>query len=229
MKRPGFIRSAATAGRHRRDENHARQRRERFRSCNEILGPDHPLVAAIEAVHTVLHQSLAVGAVLVVSLTAVGEGDSWASAFAGSAAIVLLGLGIYAALLQQDKRDRVLDLIVEGREGVPVRAVQRQRRRLLAPRTRRTLAGSLHAVILDASKDGRTSRFVARVPVDVLVVAAVAPELREVIVLLGADQIAARGVAAIERLLTDGGSALYRHEAEPLRDELHRIRYLLEP
>jgi hypothetical protein len=197
-------------------------------SCSAVLGPGHPLVGAIEAVQRVVRQSLAVGAVLVGSLVAVGEGESWGPAFAGSAGIVLLGLALYAVLLQQDKRDRVLDLIVEGGEGVPIPSVQRQRRRLLAPRTRRTLARSLQAVIVEASKRGRVSMFVARVPVDVLVVAAVAAELREVIALLGADRVAARGVAAVERLLTDGGSPLYGHEVEPLRDELHRVRGLME-
>jgi hypothetical protein len=36
-----------------------------------------------------------------------------------------------------------------------------------------------------------------------------------------------RGIAKAERLLGDGCSALYGHDAEALR-ELHRIRFLLE-
>jgi hypothetical protein len=37
-----------------------------------------------------------------------------------------------------------------------------------------------------------------------------------------------RGVALAERLATWGGSELHGHEAEPLREELRRVRYLLE-
>jgi hypothetical protein len=37
-----------------------------------------------------------------------------------------------------------------------------------------------------------------------------------------------RGIAKAERLLGDGCSALYGHDAEALREELHRIRFLLE-
>jgi hypothetical protein len=45
---------------------------------------------------------------------------------------VLLGLGTVAITLVRRKRERALDLILEGREYLPVAAVQHQRRRLVA-------------------------------------------------------------------------------------------------
>ena len=65
------------------------------------------------------------------------RGVAWATAVAAGAVIVLVGLAIAAAAFAQRRRDRALDLIIEGRESVLVAAVQRERQRLDAARTRR--------------------------------------------------------------------------------------------
>ena len=64
---------------------------------------------------------------------------------------------------------------------------------------------------------------------DRAVISAVAEDLGTVIRLLESDQAAVRGVALVEHLLTDAFSPLYGNQAEPLRQELHRIGHLLTP
>ena len=63
---------------------------------------------------------------------------------------------------------------------------------------------------------------------DVGVVRAVAEDLRALAAILRAGPASARGIALAEQLLTWGGSKLHGHEPEPLREELRRVRYLLE-
>ncbi len=56
----------------------------------------------------------------------------------------------------------------------------------------------------------------------------VTDELRDVIGLLRADGVSARGVARAERLVTDAVSPLYAHEVSAPREELCRVRDLLK-
>ena len=57
---------------------------------------------------------------------------------------------------------------------------------------------------------------------------AVAPDLAEIARLVRSGDPGLRGVATTQRLLCDGTSALYGHDVDVLRQELHRIRFLLE-
>jgi len=59
------------------------------------------------------------------------------------------------------------------------------------------------------------------------VLAAVKPQLRDLVQSLRADGAGVRGVAMLDRLITSGASPLYGRRVGPLRDELGRIRYLL--
>jgi hypothetical protein len=105
--------------------------------------------------------------------------------------------------------------------------VQRQRRRLLRARTRDGLAASLEDIVRYVSGPKRRAR-IGRPLYEPRVVAAVADELREVIGLLRADGVSARGVARVERLITHAVSPLYGLEVSPLREELARVRDLLK-
>jgi hypothetical protein len=144
------------------------------------------------------------------------------------ATIVLLGLVLVAGALRQRRRDRVLDLIIEGRGSVPIAAVQRERRRLRAPRTQRLLARTIEGMIEQALNPPNLYTRGARPLFEVAVVAAVAEELWAVSQLLRTEHISERGVALAERLLTDGTSPFYGDQPCPLREELHRIRHLLQ-
>ncbi|HET7048530.1 MAG TPA: hypothetical protein VFI54_09715 [Solirubrobacteraceae bacterium] len=154
------------------------------------------------------------------------KGHPWATGLAISAGVVLLALTALVAALRLRVRDRARDLIAEGRETLPIIAVQRERRRLLARRRRKVLARTLDAMVRQATSPPTIPS--ARPLFDVRVIASVSGDLRAVIRLLQKKHARARGVALTERLIVDGGSPLYAQDQMRLREELHRVRHLLE-
>ncbi len=194
-----------------------------------VLRSDHPLLRATEAVESTVRQWVNVGAVLTGSVIAWFERGAWAAPLAVSAASVLLVLTILLALFEQHKRDCALELILAGGEAIPIAVVQRQRRRLLSARTRHGLAASLEDVVryVSSAPKRRGSR-IGRPLYEPRVVAAVTDELREVIGLLRAEGVSARGVAQVERLIKHAVSPLYGLEVSALREELGCVRDLLE-
>jgi len=198
--------------------------------AGDFLGAHHPLVRAIHACAVVAHQALAVGITLAGAAVAGACGAEWARTVGLSALIVLLILAGAAAELHQRKRQRALDLILEGRERLPIAAIRRERRRLLDPRTRSLLAASFQTMAQEATSRPKMVIRASRPLFDVKVVAGVAEELRAVARLLGPESESARGVALAERLVMDGmASPLYGHNIAALREQLKRIRYLLSP
>ena len=118
------------------------------------------MLRAAEAVHYTSRQWIHVAAVLTGSVVARIESREWSTPLAGSAASVLLILTLLLAAHRQRERERAIDLILEGREVVPVAAVWRQRQRLLSERTRHRLASKLD----DAARETtRRRRLHARV------------------------------------------------------------------
>jgi hypothetical protein len=142
-----------------------------------------------------------------------------------SSGSVLLVLTALLATQRQRERHCAVALILEGEEGLPIAAVQREQRRLLSERTRRRLVRRLEAAVrhghlLVRSVSLTPPRF------ERMVVAMVADELREVIALLGAAGLSACAVARIERLVDYATSPLYGRDAKPLSDELRHFREL---
>ena len=192
------------------------------------LRSDHPLLCATEAVDYTGRQWVHVAAVLTGGVIARIEGREWAGPLACSAAGVLLILTVVLAAHKQRERDCAIELVLEGGEGIPIAAVQRQRRRLLAEQTRDGLAGNLEDLIRQAASRSRPRPRVTPLPFEPMVVRMVAGELRDVIGLLRAEQVNARGVARAERLVERALSPLYGQDADALREELRRVRDLLE-
>jgi hypothetical protein len=192
-----------------------------------VLGPDHPLIHAIDACRTVTWQLTCVAAVLVGSGIADLEGSSWATPAAIGAGATLLLLMVVAASLWQRTRDRAVDVILEGGESVPMSAVQRQRERLMSARTRRGLARRFQEMV-ELSARPRAPRLPGALPLYQLgVVAQVRPELLSLAWLLETDAVSARGVARAERVISDYMSPLYGRDDQLLRDELARVIRLL--
>ncbi|MGH2887639.1 MAG: hypothetical protein ACRDPA_33895 [Solirubrobacteraceae bacterium] len=185
------------------------------------------MVRATEAVHYTGRQWVHVAAVLTGSVIARIEGREWAGPVAGSAAIVLLTLTVLVAAHKQRERDCAIELVLEGRETVPIAAVQRQRRRLLSDQTRNGLAGNLEDLIRQAASRSRRQMRVTALPFEPKLVRMVAEELRDVIGLLRTEGVSARGVARAERLVEHGVSPLYGRDVGALREELRRVRDLL--
>jgi hypothetical protein len=185
------------------------------------------LVRAIEAVRYTGRQWVHVAAVLTGSGIAGAEGDRWALPVMCSAGSVLVVLTLLLGARRQRERDCAIGLILDGRERVRIAAVERQRRRLLADRTRRGLAASLEDKVREASGRRCLGTRLIPVPCDRRVVLAVADEITEVIGLLRRPSESARGVARAERLVERALSPLYGRDVDALREELWRVRDLL--
>jgi hypothetical protein len=231
MRRPGFFRSVSghRAGSPPWTVRGLLARRPRLDEDQLVgLASDHPLVRATEALRCAARQWNHVAAVFVGSGIARAEGARWASSLACSAGGVLVMLSLLLAVRIQARRDRVIDVILEGREDLPVAVVQRKRCRLVSERNRAGLARSLEEMARDA-RAPRTGRAWLVPPLfEPRVVAQVADELLELGVLLRTERVSARGVAYLERLVSKATSALYGRDVAGLREQLRRARELLK-
>ena len=193
----------------------------------DLLGPDHPLTRASETLAAVLRQVFAVALLLIGSVAAYVFGAGQAIALVIGSAVVLPVLGAVAGELWDRRRHAARQLVLDGRETLPLPAIQRECRRLLEARTRRYVARSFERVLQHVTRRPAPVPPSVRPLFDVRVVATVTEDLREIVSLLRAGVPHARGIALAERLLTEGVSPLYGYDAIALRDELRRVRYLL--
>ena len=171
-------------------------------------------------------QSVVVATMVAASLSAVLAGVSEARAAVVAALVAQIAVTWRLVLRASARRDIVLDLIVDGREALPLRSVARERRRLLDRRHRVLLARAL-----DALREEAAIPLVRRSSLPLYsrrVVAAVAPELEETAQALRRSDASVRGVALSERLLSGHDSPLYGDDADRLREELRRVRFLLD-
>lgn len=127
----------------------------------------------------------------------------------------------------QRERDCAMALILQGREGLDLAPVQRQRKRLLAPRTSERLIADLEDAVRVAR---RPKHSVSLTPprFEASVVVPLADDLHDVMSLLGDRRCSARAVASAEQLVEQAISPLYGQEVDALRDELRRLRLLLK-
>ena len=151
---------------------------------------------------------------------------SYGRALAVGAGMVQMALGLRWASLHVHRRELCLELVIAGRERLPLAAVARERRRLDDPRRQAQLATSLEHLAAIAVQR-RLPRERQRPIYNPRVLAAVEPQLRDVAARLRDGGVDLRGVALLDRLLTSGTSPLYGERACSLRDELARGRYLL--
>lgn len=191
-----------------------------------VLGSSHPLVETIETLAEARRQAAGVGAILVASLASAWAGFSWAQTAVLCATAMTCVLAVAVLELRRRKRRHALDLILEGREELPVAAVEEERRRLLDARGRSVLASNFDSLGEDALA---AARWPAASVLRRETVAGVADELRDIGSLLRSEPSSARGVALARSLLTDvTRSPLYRREPGALHGELRRIRFLLQ-
>jgi hypothetical protein len=197
------------------------------RSAGIVLGRTHPLTRGIDAVGWVSKQWLTCAALIAGAVIARIEGGAWAVAVAVSAGLVLVTLTVVVVALRQRVRDEAMNLIAEGHEALPIAVVQRERQRLLSPRTRDTFARTLEMMLRQALRPPRIMTRGARPLFSVLVIASVATDLRGLISVLRTENASARGVGLLETLITHGDSPLYGRDAAVLREELRRVRNAL--
>jgi hypothetical protein len=196
-------------------------------SPGDLLGSEHPYARANAALAVFRRQSGAVGLLLLGSVAALIFGVGQALSLVLCASLVLLALAALAGEQWDRRRFAARQLVLDGRENLPLAPVQRERRRLLEARTRQSVAQSFERVLQHVTRRPAPVPPSVRPLFDVGTVASVTDDLREIVRLLHTGVAQARGVALAERLLTEGVSPLYGYDAVALRDELRRVRYLL--
>jgi hypothetical protein len=188
---------------------------------------DQLLTRASEAVDASVKQLLVVVAMFAGGIAGSIEHAPWGRPVAVAAGLVLLAFAFIAWVRVQTCRDRALELIVQGRESLPVTAVQRQRRRLASVRTRSSLARTLESMIDETLRRRPVALRSARPLLSRSVIRGALDELRAIVRLLETDDVTVRGTALIERMVTHGESSLYGQDALALRSDLARARAML--
>jgi hypothetical protein len=191
-----------------------------------MLGAAHPLVAVLHATQQAKDGLLVLSFVALADVVLLVRGIPLALPLVLAAALVQITLVVRLAAIGAHRRDVCWQLIVEGREGLPLAAVEREVRRFHARRRRLRIARSIEQ--LADLGDRRRPQAGPGPPIwDVRVLAVAAPRLREIAGLLKSDGPAVRGVALVDWLVSDGRSPLYGRSVAALREELGRAHYLL--
>jgi hypothetical protein len=192
----------------------------------DVLGADHELVRVLARRRALTVQILVTTLALALAVLGLVRGTASAPAILGAAALVQLALLVAVPYFRTRTREIAEELIASGHHrSLGLRVVNRELRRLTSRKERERIACSLEHLLRDAER--WYSLLPAHLPLGVRALRETAPEARDVVTLLRADGAQARGIALTARLLWDGMSPLYGEEAEELREELNRIRYLL--
>jgi hypothetical protein len=188
----------------------------------------HPLAGVLREAETVFGQLVSVTALQAAGVVLLFGNLRSGLSLAIAGVVVQVELVCRLAALRARRREVCLELIVAGRQRLPLACVAREWRRLLNPRTVEQLARSVDDILTVAAQ--RPPLHPAARPIFYIrVIRRVAPELRQVALLLRGGRPCARGVAAVEWLLTSPESPLYSVDVKSLRQELGRARYLLAP
>lgn len=191
-----------------------------------LLGAGHPLVRDLARLEVASTQCTVVAALFAGAVSAWLSGSHGAIEVMAAAAVAEILLACRVALIFASRRAHVLKLISDGRADLPIPALARTCSRLRRPRHRLRLVRSIEALLdSEASAFDRvvTPWQFARSEL----VTPVRHELREIAVLLSEPDADVRGIAMMERLLFDGTSWLHGDDPRRLREELRRVRFLL--
>ena len=192
-------------------------------SAEATLDSGHPLIAILGLSATVKEQALAVTGLQIAGLILLWT-EPLALTLALACGAVQIALALRIACLRSQTRALARQLIIDGRERLPLRSVSRELRRLRDSRHRSDLARSIDGLANETSRPHRVRPHPIYRPT---VVRAVAAQLHEIGVLMHANDAPVRGVAHIEWLITAGESPLYGTDVSSLSEELARARYFL--
>jgi hypothetical protein len=190
------------------------------------LGDDHPLVRVLHRTSAAIRQLLVVAVIFVCAAAAWLYGAQAALAVIAAAGLVEAVLALQLASLRWLARERACDLIIHGRADLPLEEVRRQRSRLLDRRHCDDLADWLDRTSAVAERPLTSPHQPAPLSNSRVILAA-RPQLAEIAARLREEAPGVRGVALVERLLSEGGSPLHGGSVSALRQELRRIRFML--
>jgi len=194
-------------------------------ACAELLGVQHPLVRSAVAVGVLTRQLATATALVMVALAADMSG-------VGIGRALVLGAGVTAAVFAAGlqvartcRRARAGDVIRAGHDGLPLRSVSRECARL--QRSQGILAKSIESALAEGLRASGQRPARCRRIFDPVVIRASAGDLRELAQMVRTLPTSASALALTERLLTAGDSPLHGSDADALRREIGRIRFLL--
>jgi len=198
------------------------------RAAESTLGRRHRLTRTVANLHTVARQSLVAISVALLAGGTLILHLGFARLFVGAALVVGVAFALAWAVTYRIARERAQELIASGGGEVAVSVVARERRRLASPRARERLARSLEEHYRDALRWHQIFPGF-RPPSGVQQLRDLPGEVKGLTTALRRDRVRVQGVALAERLITNGHeSPLYGDRLGPLREELNRIRFLLD-
>jgi len=194
----------------------------------QTLGREHELTRAVGRQHTSAIQAIVAIATAIVAASTLAADLPIGALALGVAVVVAIAFLLAWAHARRVVRDLTLKLIATDADPPALLVVARERRRLSAPRFRRSLARTLERDLRDAQDWHRLPRNARPLP-GVRCLRELVPEVSAVVALLRSDLVSVRGVAVAARLVFDGwDSPLNFGDVDAVREELNRIRYLLE-
>lgn len=125
------------------------------RTAAHLLGPEHPLARASEALSAAVTQCAALALPAICGAVAAALELSWARPLLVATAITAAVVVVRLAILLQARNSCVLDLLVSGDTDVPLNAVELMRRELTDLRKRTRLAKTLDDIRLGAESGAR--------------------------------------------------------------------------
>ena len=199
------------------------------REATAILGEDHPFTLAVARHRSAALQALATALALPVGAGAALTQASLAIVILCSGAVVGLVFAVHWLSSRRTLLRRTQQLIARGEATIVIPTITRERRRLGSRRERERLASALeHA--LEESWNWYRYPPPSRPLEGIQFLCESAAETADVVARLRADRVRVQGVARVARLLVDADeSPLYSGHSARLREELTRIRSLLEP
>ena len=197
-------------------------------AAEAVLGHEHALTRAVSNQHSLALQSLVASLAVVAGAAAVLAHVGDASLALGVAMAVAVAFAVLWLVVRSIAREHAQSLIAVGADGVVLDVVARERRRLASRGEREALARSLESLHRDASRWNEIHPHF-RPLLGVAQLRHMSREVHALVAALRRDRVRVQGVALTSRLLSDGQSSpLYANEIGPLREELNRIRFLLE-
>lgn len=191
-----------------------------------MLGLGHPLVGVLYACQTTSEEIAVVTALQISGVVLLWVSAPFALALTVAAAVLQLALQARFGMLKAYRRDLCRELVIAGRERLPLAALEGELGRLRDPRHQARLARAVQQLV-DLADHYHREIGLGPPLYNHRVLVSLEPELRDLVRLLRAYGVDVRGVALLDRLITSGTSPLYGSQVGPLRDELGRIRYLL--
>jgi hypothetical protein len=198
------------------------------RAAEAVLGREHALTRAVSNQHSLALQSLVASLAVVSGAVAVLGHIGRAPLALGIGLAVDVAFVVTWLVVRSVARERAQALIAAGNDGVVLEVVARERRRLASRAEREALASSLASLHRDALRWNQIHPHF-RPLFGVGQLRHMSGEVEALVAALRRDRVRVQGVALTSRLLSDGQSSpLYANEIGPLREELNRIRFLLE-